>query len=92
MQKRYAIVVNGIVQEIVLWDKDKPSAAKWKPREGEAIECPDDLHLGATYDGKKFTNPPHTPSAHEIQEKVGPDNLTESERATFKSLAAKVAG
>ena len=87
MIKRYAIVVEGIVKEIVLWDKDKPSAAKWKPKEGEAVECPDDLHLGASYDGKKFTQPKKKRSEGGPQ--VGTDGLTDDERVTLKELLAK---
>lgn len=88
---RYAIVRDGVVEQITLWDAD--SAPGWQPPAGcEAVQCPDDLHLGATYNGKTFTKPKPAPSAQAVAEAIGPDNLTESERATFKMLAAKVAG
>lgn len=85
---RYAIVIDGIVSQITLWD----GKGAWKPANGIAVPCPDDLHLGAAYDGKDFTQPVETPSSSPAQEKIGADNLTDSERATFKMLAAKVAG
>ncbi len=88
---RYAIVRDGVVEQITLWDAD--TAPGWKPPAGcIAVQCPDDLHLGASYDGKAFTQPVPKVSAPDQQEIVGPDNLTDSERATFKALAAKVAG
>lgn len=84
---RYAIVINGIVDQITVWD----GQGAWKPAKGIAIPCPDDTQLGATYDGQTFTNPPQKPSQPDL-DPIGPDNLTNSERATFKALAAKVAG
>ncbi len=87
---RYAIVQDGVVEQITLWDA--VAAPGWNPPKGtQAVLCPDDLHLGATWDGQAFTNPTQKPSGPE-QDKVGADNLTDSERATFKALAAKVAG
>lgn len=85
---RYAIVIDGTVSQITLWD----GRGAWKPANGIAIPCPDDLHLGATYDGQAFTQPVQAPSVGQQAEKIGADNLTDSERATFKALAAKVAG
>lgn len=87
---KYALVRNGVVEQITLWDAQ--AAPAWKPPLGLiAIPCPDDIQIGATYDGVTFTNPPQRPSQPD-QDPIGPDNLTNSERATFKSLAAKVAG
>lgn len=89
--KRYAIVVSGLTAQITLWDPVE--SPFWRPvNGGVAIQCPDDTQIGATYDGQDFTNPPQTPSQSDTVEKVGPDNLTDSERTTFKTLAAKVAG
>lgn len=78
-----------MVEQITLWDEVE--APGWKPPKGmEAIQCPDDVHLGATYYGSTFTNPEQAPSQGPEQEKVGPDNLTDSERQTLKELVAKV--
>lgn len=88
--KRYAIVNNGVAEQITLWDPD--AAPFWRPvNGGVAVPCQDDTQIGATYDGQTFNNPPQHPSQPE-QDPVGPDNLTNTERATLKALAAKVAG
>jgi hypothetical protein len=85
---RHAIIRDGIVEQIVLWDKSKPSAAKWAPPAGTiCIPCPDDLHLGATYDGKEFKQPEPVESASAGN--VGADGLTDDERVTLKGLLAK---
>lgn len=49
---RYAIVVDGLVANIALWD----GTAKWKPN-GKLVELSDDdaVNIGDSYDGKKFT-------------------------------------
>lgn len=88
MIKRYAVVLNGVVTDIVLWDEI--SAPNWRPlNAGQVIECPDDLHLGATHDGKKFTQPVQAPSTSALAV-AGPDGLTDDERQTLKELVAKV--
>jgi hypothetical protein len=74
------------VEQIILL---KPES-KWKAPEGcECIPCDDTLHLGASYNGKGFINPTPKPS-QPVVDKVGQDGLTDSERATFKELAAKL--
>lgn len=86
---RYAVVSAGIVQQIILWD----GVSGWTPPKGsQAVPAADDTQIGASFDGKQFTNPPQIQSAPMQEEVVGQDNLTDSERATFKLLAAKVAG
>ncbi|WP_175709329.1 hypothetical protein [Burkholderia ambifaria] len=54
---RYAIVRNGIVQNICIWDGDTDS---WRPPDGsEAIKLNDAQYVdvGAAYDGQNFVNP-----------------------------------
>lgn len=87
MIKRYAVIKNGVVEQITLWDREK--APKWAPPQGcTVIECGDDLHLGATYDGKKFSPPAQRKSIAQT-DPVGADNLTDTERTTLKELLAK---
>ena len=52
---RYAIVVNGIVVNSILWDGKSDLSLD----EGELIKCEDDYSgsIGATWNGKKFTEP-----------------------------------
>ena len=87
---RYAIIRAGVVEQIVLWD----GANDWKPPVGTTlVQCDDTVSLGDLYGGKQFAKPIVVQQpASAIIETVGPDNLTDSERATFKMLAAKVAG
>ena len=87
---RYAIVRNWVVEQIILWD----GAGGWTPPAGtQAIQCEDTTAIGDLYGGKQFAKPVIVAKpASETIEVVGPDNLTDSERATFKALAAKVAG
>lgn len=51
---RYAVVVDGLVVNSIMWDgKDD------FPHEGELIKCADDYvgSIGSTWDGEKFTDP-----------------------------------
>jgi len=45
---RYAIVINGAVANVVIWD----GVAQWTPDQGEAVACPDEVGIGWTYDGE----------------------------------------
>ncbi|MCM7636307.1 hypothetical protein [Enterobacter roggenkampii] len=47
----YAVVVDGIVENLVEWDGE----SDWKPEEGEAILTDGFVDIGWLYDGKKFT-------------------------------------
>jgi len=88
---RHAIVRNGVVEQITLWDP--VNAPGWKPPQGSiAVACPDDLHLGATYDGQYFTNPPSIPNVPPPIEPVGQDGLTDDERKELKRLIKKSHG
>lgn len=54
---RYAIVENGVVSNICLWDGN---VDKWSPPSGSnAIELADTdyVSIGALYDGVHFSNP-----------------------------------
>lgn len=51
---RYAVVVDGIVTNVVLWDGE----STWQP-EGEVVAIPEDSPVGPdwTYDGSGFQRP-----------------------------------
>jgi hypothetical protein len=54
----YAIVENGLVVNVVVWDGD---ASIWAPAAGQmAVQLADDAYAGPgfTYDGTTFTAPP----------------------------------
>lgn len=44
---RYALIVAGIVENVVLWDGVTP----WEA-EGDAVACSDEVAIGWTYDGE----------------------------------------
>jgi hypothetical protein len=51
---KYAIVISGIVDNVILWDGD---VTRWQPAEGTtAVQLPDDSPVGPgyTYDGSAF--------------------------------------
>jgi hypothetical protein len=55
----YAIVEQGKVTNITLWD----GVSSWTPAAGEAVACPENVGIGWTYDGQTWTAPePETPS------------------------------
>ena len=49
---RYAMIRNGVVENVSLWDGD---LAKWQPPEGiVCIPAPDDVGIGWTWDGANW--------------------------------------
>lgn len=52
MNNLYAVVENGVVTNIVVWD----GVSNWKPDQGDAIAIPDGVvvTIGDTYDGAEF--------------------------------------
>lgn len=52
MVSRYAIVKDGVVVNLCLWDGDEN---KWTPPEGAvAVKVPAGVDVGWLYDGEKF--------------------------------------
>ena len=82
---RYAIVADGVVTSVTLWDGE----SEWTPPEGStAVECGDDVATGWTYDGTDFTAP-ETPAVSVILNKVDFLRLfTQSERIAIRAAAA----
>ena len=68
--KKFAIVKNGSVINIILWDGIDISFAE--DIDGELIAIPEDIQVGIgwSYDGEKFTSPPEPDKTKEqlIQE------------------------
>ena len=61
MLMNYAIVIDGLVVNTVVWDGDLDT---WQPPEGSvAVLLPDDLPVGTgwSYDGTTFSPPPAAP-------------------------------
>lgn len=52
---RYAMIKNGVVENISLWDGD---TTRWQPPEGVlTIPAPDNVGVGWTYDGETWSKP-----------------------------------
>ncbi|ELB3423390.1 hypothetical protein RHK76_002419 [Escherichia coli] len=54
--KIYAVVNNGVVVNIAVWDGE----SEWKPTDGVAVLAEDGVGMGWSYDGKKFIKPADT--------------------------------
>lgn len=68
--KEFAVIKDGLVVNIILWDGE--DNAFEKDIDGELIAIPEDIQVGIgwSYDGKKFTYPPEPDKTKEqlIQE------------------------
>jgi hypothetical protein len=52
---RYAIIRNGVVENVHLWDGD---LSKWQPPEGTiSIPAPDDIGIGWSWEGENWIEP-----------------------------------
>lgn len=51
--KKYAMISDGVVINVVEWDED----GTWDPVAAGAIPCPDNVSVGWLYDGEVFTDP-----------------------------------
>lgn len=67
MVNKYAIVKDGVVVNVALWDGE----SDWSPSEGEAILCPDDVSPGWLYENEIFVDPnaPSAPTDDELYDK-----------------------
>ncbi|ELQ7224703.1 hypothetical protein QQ528_003577 [Escherichia coli] len=57
--KIYAVVNNGIVVNIAVWDGE----SEWEPTDGVAVLAEDGVGVGWSYDGEKFIKPASKPEA-----------------------------
>jgi hypothetical protein len=56
MVKKYAVIVNNVVVNAVLWDSE--AHPEWRPDSGSLIECGDlYFDIGWTWDGSTFNSP-----------------------------------
>lgn len=84
MNNIYAVVENGVVINIVVWD----GKSEWQPVTGEAVQCPSQVGIGWFYDGSNFSQPP-TPE--QTPEELASANMakaaSEYERASVAIVA-----
>lgn len=53
MQGRYAVIYNGKIDNICLWD----GATPWQPEVGDVVECGEGWAIGGTYENGVYTPP-----------------------------------
>ncbi len=53
MSDIYAVVQNGVVTNLVVWD----GKSEFKPEKADIVKCVGDVGIGWSYDGKKFIKP-----------------------------------
>ncbi|WP_154825883.1 tail fiber assembly protein [Enterobacter hormaechei] len=72
MNNNYAIVINGIVANIIVWD----GVNDWKPSEGEVIPLSDNAGIGWGYSDGKFSPPPEPEKTHNelVEEAIAKKN------------------
>ncbi len=61
MNNSYAVVINGIVDNIVVWDGEND----WRPSEGEVVPISGSASIGWSYSNGTFTHPPEPEKTHE---------------------------
>lgn len=61
MNNSYAVVINGIVDNIVVWDGE----TDWKPNEGEVVPISGSVSIGWNYENGNFTPPPEPEKTNE---------------------------
>jgi len=69
----YAVVKNGVVENIVLWD----GVTEFLVADSELIEATSDARIGGTYDGTfHYVEPPHPePTAAEVARQAKLDSV-----------------
>ncbi|EKM2785552.1 hypothetical protein C9189_22185 [Escherichia coli] len=53
MSDIYAVVQNGVVTNLVVWD----GKSGFKPEKEDIVKCVGDVGIGWLYDGEKFIKP-----------------------------------
>lgn len=61
MNNKYAVVVNGIIDNVVVWD----GRNDWKPSEGDVVPLSGDAGIGWGYSGGTFSPPPEPEKTHD---------------------------
>lgn len=57
---RYAVILEGVVVNVILWEGDTPIQVN-----GQLLEAPDHVGPGWLYDGEQWTSPYPPPEAPE---------------------------
>ncbi|MEQ4883718.1 hypothetical protein, partial [Escherichia coli] len=62
----YAVVQNGVVTNLVVWD----GKSEFKQEKADIVKCVGDVGIGWLYDGKKFIKPSLKPDVVTPQDEL----------------------
>lgn len=83
MSNAYAVVKDGIVINMVVWD----GVTEWQPDEGMAVAADEYAGIGWSYDGEKFTPPPvEEPAKEELVAATEADRQSRIDYATTRII------
>lgn len=82
MSNTYAVIENGTVVNVVLWDGE----SDWSPDIGIAVPAGDDVGIGWSYKKGKFTPPPSPPLT---PESIAAKNMAMAQ-AAYNLATAKI--
>jgi len=83
MDNSYAVVKDGIVINIVVWDGE----TEWQPDEGYAVKTDGSVGIGWLYDGNDFTPPPESmPTQEELIAAAETDRQSRIDYATSRII------
>ncbi|EAC1504819.1 TPA: hypothetical protein ACQJFW_000285 [Escherichia coli] len=66
MSDIYAVVQNGVVTNLVVWD----GKSEFKQEKADIVKCVGDVGIGWLYDGKKFIKPSLKPDVVTPQDEL----------------------
>lgn len=61
MNNNYAVIINGVVANVVVWD----GKSEWIPPEGETVPLADNGGIGWSYSDGRFSPPPEPERTHD---------------------------
>lgn len=82
MNNIYAVVVNGVCVDIVMWD----GVSQWEPKEGEAVPANDNVGIGWLWDGNEFTPPKTQEPMNEEKRKAALSELSTNYQSDITKL------
>jgi hypothetical protein len=86
MSDVYAVVVNGVVVNTIIWDGE----SDWVALEGEAVFADSSVSIGYLYADGKFTTPPLTAEETDIANKIKIQNNVTTKSSLMDSATQTI--